>query len=40
MNERKWMIYGANGFSAMLAIEESLKRGLKPVLAGRSPSIE
>ena len=40
MNERKWMIYGANGFSAMLAIEESVKRGLKPVLAGRSPIIE
>ncbi|MBK53124.1 MAG: hypothetical protein CMG58_00665 [Candidatus Marinimicrobia bacterium] len=40
MNERKWMIYGANGFSAMLAIEESVKRGLKPVLAGRSPAIE
>ena len=40
MNERKLMIYGANVFSAMLAIEESVKRGLKPVLAGRSPAIE
>ena len=30
------MIYGANGYSAKLIIEELLKRGVKPILAGRS----
>ena len=40
MNDKKWMIYGANGFSGQLAVEEAVRRGLNPVLAGRSKSIE
>jgi len=32
----KWLIYGANGYSGELIARESKKRGLTPVLAGRS----
>jgi short subunit dehydrogenase-like uncharacterized protein len=32
----KWMIYGANGYTGELIAREAVKRGLKPVLAGRS----
>jgi short subunit dehydrogenase-like uncharacterized protein len=32
----KWMIYGAYGFTGSLVVEEAIKRGHKPVLAGRS----
>jgi len=31
-----WMIYGANGYSAQLAIEKAVERGDQPILAGRS----
>ncbi|WP_374473328.1 trans-acting enoyl reductase family protein [Arenimonas sp.] len=31
-----WMIYGANGYTGRMMVEEAVKRGLKPVLAGRS----
>lgn len=30
-----WMIYGANGYTGRLTAEEAVRRGLKPVLAGR-----
>lgn len=30
------MIYGANGYTGRLAAEEAVKRGMKPVLAGRN----
>lgn len=30
-----WMIYGANGYTGRLTAEEAVKRGMKPVLAGR-----
>lgn len=33
---KKWMIYGATGYTGKLIIEEAKKRGLSPVLAGRS----
>ena len=36
MSNKQWMIYGANGYSAQLIAEEAAKRGLRPVLAGRS----
>ena len=39
MISNKWMIYGANGFSGSLAVDEACKRGLTPTLAGRSQSI-
>jgi short subunit dehydrogenase-like uncharacterized protein len=32
----KWMIYGANGYTGRLIAVEAKRRGLKPVLAGRS----
>lgn len=32
----KFILYGANGYTAKLIIQESLKQGLKPVLAGRT----
>ena len=31
-----WMIYGANGFTGSLTAREAVRRGLRPVLAGRS----
>lgn len=31
----QWLIYGANGYTARLLAEESVRRGLKPILAGR-----
>ena len=32
----EWMIYGANGYTGALMVEEAVRRGLRPVLAGRS----
>ena len=32
----QWMIYGANGHTARMIAEEAVRRGLKPVLAGRN----
>lgn len=32
----QWMIYGANGYTGKLLVEEAVRRGLRPVLAGRS----
>ena len=34
--KKKWMIYGANGYTGRLIVKEALKRGLQPILAGRS----
>ncbi len=31
-----WMIYGANGYTGELAAREAVRRGLSPILAGRS----
>jgi len=33
---KQWMLYGANGYTGKLIVEEALKRGLRPVLAGRN----
>jgi short subunit dehydrogenase-like uncharacterized protein len=35
MNE-KWMIYGANGYTGRLTALEAVRRGMRPVLAGRN----
>jgi len=35
-NEKSWMIYGANGYTGELIAREAVRRGLKPVLAGRN----
>ncbi|UVK86184.1 saccharopine dehydrogenase NADP-binding domain-containing protein [Pseudomonas sp. B21-051] len=32
----KWMIYGANGYTGELIARDAVRRGLRPVLAGRS----
>jgi short subunit dehydrogenase-like uncharacterized protein len=34
--KKKWMIYGANGYTGRLITEQARKSGLKPVLAGRN----
>jgi short subunit dehydrogenase-like uncharacterized protein len=36
MTSKSWMIYGANGYTGALIAEAAAKRGLKPLLAGRS----
>ena len=36
MNNRQWMIYGANGYTGELIAREAVERGSEPVLAGRS----
>ncbi|ANU24511.1 saccharopine dehydrogenase family protein [Planococcus donghaensis] len=33
---KKWMIYGANGYTGELIAREAVKRGFSPILAGRS----
>jgi short subunit dehydrogenase-like uncharacterized protein len=35
MTPRPWMIYGAYGFTGRLILEEAVRRGHKPILAGR-----
>lgn len=32
---RRWLLYGANGFTGVLIAEEAKRRGLAPILAGR-----
>lgn len=34
--KRPWMVYGANGYTGRIVAEEALRRGHRPVLAGRS----
>ncbi len=34
------MIYGANGYTGRLVVDEAIKKGLKPILAGRSDSVK
>lgn len=34
--KKKWMIYGANGYTGELIAREAVKRGLSPILGGRS----
>ena len=40
MKDNKWMIYGANGYTGRLVVDEALRRGLKPVLAGRDEQVQ
>ena len=39
MVDKKWMIYGANGYTGELIARESKNKGLNPVLAGRSAKV-
>ena len=34
--DMEWMIYGANGYTGRLMVEEAVRRGLRPMLAGRN----
>jgi short subunit dehydrogenase-like uncharacterized protein len=34
-----WIIYGANGYTGSLIAEEASRRGMKPILAGRSEAV-
>ena len=36
MNKKKWMIYGANGYTGKLIARQTRQRGLQPILAGRN----
>ncbi|MEJ8566613.1 saccharopine dehydrogenase family protein [Elongatibacter sediminis] len=36
MSETRWMIYGANGYTGQLTAREAVRRGLRPILAGRN----
>lgn len=41
MSMPRWMIYGANGYTASLVARAAARRGLNPVLAGRNaPSVQ
>ena len=31
----RWMIYGANGYTGEMIAREAVRRGFRPVLAGR-----
>lgn len=36
-----WMLYGANGYTGRLVLAEALRRGLRPIVAGRrAPEVE
>lgn len=35
MNDTSWMLYGANGFTGRLIAREAVRRGMRPILAGR-----
>jgi len=35
-NKKKWMIYGANGYTGRLIAEEAKRQDLEPILAGRN----
>ena len=34
--QKKWMLYGANGYSGRLIAELAVQQGEKPILAGRN----
>ncbi|MGE5827227.1 MAG: saccharopine dehydrogenase NADP-binding domain-containing protein, partial [Micromonosporaceae bacterium] len=34
----QWMIYGANGYTGQLVARLAVRRGERPILAGRSPA--
>jgi len=38
MKVNKWIIYGAYGYSGRLILKQALKRGLRPIIAGRRKS--
>ena len=39
-SDKKWLIYGANGYTGRIVVDEAIKKNLNPILAGRSTSIK
>ncbi|MCP4641882.1 MAG: NAD(P)H-binding protein [bacterium] len=37
--DQAWIIYGANGYTGRLAVREAVKRGMRPILAGRKAHV-
>ncbi|MCP4048884.1 MAG: NAD(P)H-binding protein [Gammaproteobacteria bacterium] len=37
--KKKWMIYGANGYTGKLIVEQARQQGLRPILAGRNRQV-
>ena len=37
VHNMRWMIYGATGYTGQLVVEEAIKRGHRPIIAGRNP---
>lgn len=37
IDRRPWLIYGAYGFTGRMIVDEAIRRGHRPVLAGRDP---
>src|SRR4051812_44307118 len=37
IDQRPWLLYGAYGFTGRLILDEAIRRGHRPVLAGRDP---
>lgn len=37
--KNKWMIYGANGYTGRLIVNEAKERGMQPILAGRNKAV-
>ena len=35
MAQQQWMIYGANGYTGHLLVEQAVAEGMRPFLAGR-----
>lgn len=38
MNDGRWLIYGANGYTGRLIAQEAAHHGMRPVLGGRRPA--
>lgn len=36
MDSKRWMIYGAYGYTGRLIAEQAVQQGMQPILAGRS----
>jgi short subunit dehydrogenase-like uncharacterized protein len=36
MSEKKWLLYGANGYTGRLIADHAVARGMRPTLAGRN----
>src|SRR5262244_1425930 len=37
IDQRPWLLYGAYGFTGRMILEEAMRRGHRPIIAGRDP---